>query len=252
MRRLRLHRAGLTAAKAGIAEASRVRSVQRLVGDDARFAELWATTSRIPGQFGELNAAAMFSVLHQLRPRRIVEIGSYLGRSTTFLGLALRMFGGEELVAIDPHTGDRQILEALGVTVLPSFALFETHVASVGLQDLVRPIVKPSADVARTWNGSIDFLYVDGWHSFDAVLEDGRAWLPHLAPGGVAFFDDFARYPEVYDAVRALNGTGALCYWGNAFGQAFGGLSEPVPAAQNLMRECWRPMKRWQHRPRSH
>lgn len=190
----------------------------------------------------------MFSMLSELRPARIVEIGSYLGRSTTFFALTMRTLGGGEVVAIDPHTGDRQQMEALGVDTLPSFDLFQAHIAAVGVQDLVTPIVKRSTDVAADWDRPIDFLYIDGWHSYDAVLEDGRAWLPHLSPEGIVFFDDYTRYREVHDAVRELSATGHFHLWGNAFGQAFGGHGDPNPAGRRLIQVAHRPLPRWLHR----
>jgi predicted O-methyltransferase YrrM len=238
------------AIKAGVAEASRISAIDHLVGGDERFRSIWTTTGHVPGQFSELNAAAMFTVLVEVRPQRIVEIGSYLGRSTTFLASVLRIVGGTEVVAIDPHTGDRQLLESIGARALPSFDLFETHIASMGVQDLVTPIVKPSAEAAVGWDRPIDLLYIDGWHSYEAVIEDGRAWLPHLSPTGVVFFDDYSRYREVHEAVTQLADTNHFRLWGNSFGQAFGGRGDPSPAASKVLRETRRPWTRWQYRSR--
>src|ERR1035441_4917289 len=240
----------LRAIKAGIAEGSDVLSIQRLAKHDERLDFPWATTASVPGSFAELNAAAMFTLLVELRPRRIVEIGSYLGRSTTFLALTLRALGGGELVAIDPHTGDRQQMQAIGARTLPSFALSQAHIAAVGVEDIVKPIVKRSADAAASWDQPIDFLFIDGWHSYDAVIEDGRAWLPHLSPMGVVFFDDYSRYREVHDAVNRLDVAGCFQLWGNSFGQAFGGRGGPSPAATQLIRVAHRPLPRWLYRLR--
>jgi predicted O-methyltransferase YrrM len=77
----------LEAIKAGIAKSLEIASTEALVGDNPVFAEAWATTSLVPGSFSRLNAASMFVLLEEIRPRRIVEIGSYLGKSTTFFAL---------------------------------------------------------------------------------------------------------------------------------------------------------------------
>jgi MMP 1-O-methyltransferase len=240
----------LGAGKAGIARASEVSSIERLVRRDERFRSAWTTTASVPGSFAELNAAAMFKLLVELRPSRIVEIGSYLGRSTTFLALTLRALGGSELVAIDPHTGDRQQTEALGASTLPSFELFQAHIAAVGVNDIVKPIVARSSDAALGWDHPIDFLYIDGWHSHEAVLQDGQAWLPHLSSNGIVFFDDYTRYREVHDAVGELNSGGYFRLWGNSFGQAFGGLGPPSPAARQLLDVAHGLMARWLFRVR--
>jgi predicted O-methyltransferase YrrM len=226
----------LRAIKAGIAEGLRVRSIQRLVGGDSHFEAAWSVTAMVPGSFAEQTAAALFVVLRDLRPRRVVEIGSYLGRSTTFFAKAIKpLVPNVEVIAIDPHTGDRQQMQTLGATVLPSFAVFTAHIEAVGASDIVHPIVQPSTEAALGWNWPIDFLYVDGWHSYDAVIDDGEAWLPHLTPTGIVVFDDFTRYREVHEAVRRLAEDGAFRLWGNVFGQAMGGHGEPSEAARRVL-----------------
>jgi hypothetical protein len=76
----------------------------------------------------------------------------------------------------------------------------------------------------------VDLLYVDGWHSYEAVVADGEAWLPHLSPRGVVVFDDYAAYREVREATHDLATRGLYRLWGSAFGQAIGGVSAEPPA----------------------
>ena len=89
------------------------------------FLEVWRTADWIPGWFHEGSASLFYSVIREARPTTVVEIGSYLGRSTVFLALALRQTGLQgRVVAVDPHTGDRQQLEGLSAQQLPSYELF--------------------------------------------------------------------------------------------------------------------------------
>ncbi len=202
------------------------------------FTEAWALVDNIPGWLGRTNAAALFDIVLQQRPRTIVEIGSFLGRSTVLLALAAKRAGAESVVvAVDPHTGDRQQLERLGTDTLPSFALFQEHCRAAGVADIIRPVVATSADAAKDWRDDIDLLYVDGWHSYDAVVADGRAWLPHLIPGGVAVFDDYVAYPQVGRAIHDLTSVAEFHLWANLFGQAIGGkVPIPVPGVQRSVR----------------
>ena len=135
------------------------------------------------------------------------------------------------MVAIDPHTGDRQQLEALSAEQLPSFELFSQHCRAAGVADIVDARVATSLEAADGWSEPVDLLYVDGWHSYDAVIADGEAWLPYLRPSGGVIFDDYAVYPGVRDAVHELAGRGRFHLWGSIFGQAIGGGSEEPPAA---------------------
>ena len=201
------------------------------------FASIWRTVDWIPGWFNEGNAVALYGLISALRPTTVVEIGSYLGRSTVFFALATRQVNPRgRVVAIDPHTGDRQQLEGLSADRLPSFELFRQHCRAAGVEDIVDARVTTSLDAAEGWSESIDLLYVDGWHSYDAVIADGEAWLPHLSSGGVVVFDDYAAYDEVRQAVHDLADRGLYNFWGQVFGQAAGGAAaEPPPAARRAL-----------------
>src|ERR1700691_1446583 len=104
------------AVKSALQQGETTWSTEFLSARDSRFNEAWEVACLIPCWFEEGNAAAQFLVLAEARPQRIVEIGSYLGKRTVFYAKALDVLGLEGTVtAIDPHTGDRQHLEALGV-----------------------------------------------------------------------------------------------------------------------------------------
>ena len=147
------------------------------------FFAIWRTVDFIPGWFTEGSAAVLYGIMRSERPRTVVEIGSYLGRSTVFFALTMRQVDPTgQVVAIDPHTGDRQQLEGLAAPRLASFDLFQQHCQAAGVEDLVSPRVATSIEAAAEWSGPIDLLYMDGWHSYDAVISDADAWLPHLSP----------------------------------------------------------------------
>jgi predicted O-methyltransferase YrrM len=196
------------------------------------FDSIWQTVDYVPGWLHEGSAAVMYAYMRDQPPGTIVEIGSYLGRSTVFFGLALKDVNPHgRVVAIDPHTGDRQQLEGLAAERLATYDLFRQHCAAVGVELLVDPRVELSVDVAAGWSAPVDLLYVDGWHSYDAVTADGRAWLPHLSPGGVVVFDDYVAYDEVRRAVDDLAEAGLYRLWGSIFGQTIGGAGSEPPAA---------------------
>lgn len=198
---------------------------------------MWQKANFVPGWFHEGSAAAMYAFIREQSPQTIVEIGSYLGRSSVFFALALQQAGaGGRLVAVDPHTGDRQQLEGLTAQTLPSFELFREHCRAAGVEDLIDARVETSLEAAASWSGPIDLLYVDGWHSYDAVVADGKAWLPHLSDTAAVVFDDYYAYAEVQEGIHELEALGLFRLWGTAFGQAVGGKStEPPPALRRAL-----------------
>ena len=198
---------------------------------DDEFDIALARTDHIPGWFDATNAAAFWAAIQEIRPRTVVEIGSYLGRSTALLGQAVKLFSppGSRVVSIDPHTGDRQQLEGVDLPTIPTLELFRVMIATAGVTDQVDVRISTSDDAALGWSEEIDLLYVDGWHSYEAVRSDIAHWTPHLSEQGLVCFDDFGTYEEVNRAVRDGCDEAGLTVYGSVLGQAWAGRGRRVP-----------------------
>jgi predicted O-methyltransferase YrrM len=114
-----------------------------------------------------------------------VEIGSYLGASTAFLGFAALQRNGN-VHAVDPWTnaamgaeGERDTFAEFRANTEPFKHYITTH----------RGV---SAEIQRK-QGAIecDLLFIDGDHSYGSVVTDLRCWLPSLKPGGTLAMHDF-------------------------------------------------------------
>jgi len=138
-------------------------------------------------------------------PGPFVEIGSWCGRSSVYLGRAARQ-AGRLLFAVDHHRGseehqpgegyhDPDLFDAeLGrVDTLP--ALRRT-IALADLENSVIPLVGRSAHVGAAWSGPLGFVFIDGGHAMDTALGDYRAWASHVARGGVLAIHDVFPNPQ--------------------------------------------------------
>jgi predicted O-methyltransferase YrrM len=190
------------------------------------------TVEEVPGWFPDTNAAAFWAVIRDCAPKTVVEIGSYLGRSTVLLGKAMKTFSGEDarLISIDPHTGDRQQLERLHIPVSPTLPLFRVHIEGAGLADMVDVRVGTSDSVAVDWTDPIDLLFVDGWHSYEAVRSDIRNWTRHLTADGLVCFDDFGHYSDVRQAVLDGCAEEGLTVYGSILAHAWAGRRPRPPS----------------------
>jgi predicted O-methyltransferase YrrM len=56
----------------------------------------------------------------------------------------------------------------------------------------------------------IDFLFIDGDHSYAAVAQDISLWLPLMNPGGVISGHDYHIYPGVDQAVDERFGSAVV------------------------------------------
>ena len=133
----------------------------------------------------------------------VLEIGSYRGLSTTALALGIRDRAlRTELHAVDPHTGDRQDLEQSGLGLKPSEADFRRNIEQAGVADLVTTHVMTSDDLAHGWDRPpLRVVFIDGWHSYDAVRSDIANFAPLVTESGVVLIDDFLNYEEVRRAI---------------------------------------------------
>jgi predicted O-methyltransferase YrrM len=215
------------------ARAAWMEAARRLALSDhaAGFDEAWRIVGNVPGWLNATDAATLWGVVAELRPSTAVEIGSYLGRSTSLLALAARRFCSHEATvhAIDPHTGDRQQLEALGVETLPSLDLFRLHLRAADVDNIVIEHVEKSDIVARSWVAPIDLLYVDGWHSYEAVYADTVNFGSHLSSGGVVCFDDYGQYQDVRSAAEEACRELGLNWYGVTTLQAWAGKPDQRP-----------------------
>jgi predicted O-methyltransferase YrrM len=130
-----------------------------------------------------------------------LEIGSYCGKSTVYLGSACKK-AQSVLFAVDHHRGseEHQLGEEYHDPALydaqfgkmDSFREFRHTLARAQLENTVVPIVAPSQLAARYWATPLSMVFIDGGHSMAAALTDYRAWAPHVVRGSwLAIHDVF-------------------------------------------------------------
>jgi predicted O-methyltransferase YrrM len=138
-----------------------------------------------------------------------VEIGSYCGKSTVYLGHAATVTGGH-VVTVDHHRGSEEHQvgweyhdETLADTAgrLDTLPELRRTLAAAGLEDAVTPVVGRSAEVARWWRHPIDVLFIDGGHTDEAARADLRGWAPWVRVGGALVIHDV--FPDPADGGQA-------------------------------------------------
>jgi predicted O-methyltransferase YrrM len=122
---------------------------------------------------------------------RIVEIGSFRGRSTTVLALAAP--SDVEIVAIDPHAGnDRgpQEIEGFVEEAGADHDVFHANLERAGVSHRVRHVRQFSQDALGAVDGEIDVLYIDGAHRYNPALTDILVWGSRVRNGGTMLIHD--------------------------------------------------------------
>jgi predicted O-methyltransferase YrrM len=122
---------------------------------------------------------------------RLVEIGSFRGRSTIVLAGAAP--ADAEVVAIDPHLGsDRGPQEFAEQHALGSADLeaFRTNLSRAGVLERVRHVRERSQDALGAVTEPVDLLYVDGAHRYGPARDDLVRWGARVSDGGTLLVHD--------------------------------------------------------------
>lgn len=140
----------------------------------------------------------------------VLEVGSYCGKSTVYLGEACRE-NGVSLFAVDHHRGseehqpgeeyhDNDLFDSRA-GLMDSFRAFRRTMLEAQLEDIVVPIVSASTIAARNWHTPLAMVFVDGGHSMESALADYRSWASHIVPGGILAIHDI--FPDPAEGGQA-------------------------------------------------
>lgn len=156
------------------------------------YAAVWSKVASVQGWMTKEQGRWLYTAAGTCPPDgRVVEIGSFQGRST--IVLAYGAPPGAEVVAIDPHAGnDRgpQELEGFVAQASHDHVRFLTNLAHAGVSDRVRHVRRASHDAHGEVADPIDVLYVDGAHRYRPARRDLDQWGARVRPGGVMLIHD--------------------------------------------------------------
>ncbi|MBF8262802.1 MAG: putative secreted protein [Parachlamydiales bacterium] len=133
----------------------------------------------------------------------VIEIGSWIGGgSTRHIGSLLKQRPGT-LYAIDTWLGSstqQPGQEHYQPILKEVYHQFLSNMIHWDLTDVVIPCRMRSLEAIKALNIQPDLIYIDGEHTFDAVMCDMNAWYPLVKKRGILCGDDWT-WTSVQDAV---------------------------------------------------
>ena len=126
---------------------------------------------------------------------KAVEIGSYSGEGTIVLAKYFK-----EVLAVDPWLNGYDIHDRASQQTPMKFVLAKFHENTKGLGNVMYSQSKSQDALEVVEDGSLDLVYVDGDHRYEAVLADLKGWLKKLRAGGVMAGHDWS----MQDVKKAL------------------------------------------------
>jgi predicted O-methyltransferase YrrM len=189
----------------------------------SRREQLFALADRTKGFMPQPEGLALFEhglVAGQHHPGGTwLEIGSWCGKSTLYLGAA-----AEEtscvLYSLDHHHGseenqagwehfDASLVDPVDgrLNTLPTW---QRTVANAALESTIIGLVGFSTVVAAHFAQPLDLLFIDGGHGHDVAWADYEHWSPKVVAGGLLLIHDVFEDPrdggrppyEIYLAAR--------------------------------------------------
>jgi predicted O-methyltransferase YrrM len=163
------------------------------------------------GFLPEDEAEALYDAAWAVAPvGPILEVGTYCGKSATWLGAAAKARGGR-VVTVDHHRGseenqagwehhDPELVDAES-GLMDTLPFFRRTMHAAGLEDTVTAIVGRSTTVAATWSTPLAMLFIDGGHSEEHAQNDYSGWAGLVAPQGVLAIHDV--FPDPADGGQA-------------------------------------------------
>ncbi len=167
--------------------ASQPRGLKYRIVPEHAPAEIQKLADAADGWLSPAEGALLYRLARECRAGCIVEIGSWQGKSTTFLGSGSLAGGRMPVYAIDPH------LEPPGPE-LRSLA-FLRQMERAQLTSIVHPVVASSAAAAPIFNEPIGLLFIDGAHDPESIRQDWDLWVPKVIEGGCVALHDTLLYP---------------------------------------------------------
>ena len=139
----------------------------------------------------------------------LLEVGSYCGKSSVYLGYAAQSIG-RVLYALDHHRGseenqegwehhDPQLIDNQK-GVMDTLPYFRDAIFTAGLEDVVIALVGQSGVIARNWTTPLSFLFIDGGHGEEPAKADFNGWVPKVKEGGILAIHDV--FPNPNDGGR--------------------------------------------------
>jgi predicted O-methyltransferase YrrM len=166
----------------------------------------------LPGFLAIQEGVALMSLAASVPgPPSIVEVGSFKGKSTSFLAAGCLFAGHGHVYAVDHFRGSlehqkggieetREIVNA--GTTLPEF---QRNITTLGLRGYITERIGASSDMAKDWDKPIRLLFIDGDHSYAGTSADFNTWYPFLDDGAILCMHDYQNHHYLDGVTRFID-----------------------------------------------
>lgn len=163
------------------------------------FEEALLITEDVEGWLAQNEAELLYTTAAKLKGNGvIVEIGSWCGKSITIIATgALKNGFCNKIYSIDPFLTSKD--EPNG-----KYETFIRNLKKNNLDNKITHIKEKSQIAGLNFKETIEFIFIDGFHTYDAVKKDFDLFYPKIIEGGYIAIHDVANYKGPTDLVMEL------------------------------------------------
>lgn len=163
------------------------------------FEEVHSVAENIEGWLSEAEARLLYDTVSTLKgDGAIVEIGSWCAKSLTYMTAgAIKGCLVNKIFSIDPFLTSKD--EPNG-----KYETFIENLKNNGIYDKVTHIKQKSQIAGLSFDEKIEFLFIDGFHKYEAVKQDFELFYPKIIEGGYVAIHDITYYKGPYDLIMEL------------------------------------------------
>ena len=142
-----------------------------------------------------------------------VELGAYKGKSTSFIVTEMINRGRNiNFTTVDTFQGDSGSTDKAEIEAYKKVnvsKMYDEFVANTNhLYKHLETIIGKSNEAAQLFeDDSINTIFIDAGHSYEAVKADIQAWLPKMKNESIMAGHDYNAWRGVGEAVREILGT---------------------------------------------
>ncbi len=163
------------------------------------FEDVHAIAKDLDGWLDVTEAELLYNTASKLNNNgAIVEIGSWGAKSLTYMTLAALNNGfNNRIYSIDPFLTSKD--EPNGM-----YDTFISNLKKNNILDKITHLKEKSQIVGKTFSDKIEFIFIDGFHKYEAVKQDVELFYPKVVLNGYMAIHDVGTYQGPTDLVIEL------------------------------------------------
>jgi predicted O-methyltransferase YrrM len=160
--------------------------------------EIYSSKYAHPACMSPEQGLLLHSIVLNISPNNVVEIGTFLGVSAIWIASALNEIGKGKIYCIDLFQSILPFPYSNCIYVDNPLKKINFWITEAGLESYISFIPGNSHVIGkiikRHINANIDFLLIDGDHSVHGAAKDFQSYEPHVNKGGYIMLHDI--FPE--------------------------------------------------------